>query len=207
MKSTAEKILDAAEDLFAEKGYDATSLGDVADVVGIRSPSLYNHFQNKEALYTSVLENLINQFMSPMMDMLNKESLTESKVLSWIEQCIVLHHNNPNFARLIQHAALSGGPHTVELIERMVSPLFNRQENTNVDSVSGLLNPALRPFAIIGFNNLIMSYLTMAPLYSDILDMDPYSEQAKQLQTEMILKMASFVMGTAGNLADSQLSP
>ena len=49
--TTAERILDAAEDLFAEKGYRATSLGDVADRVGIRSPSLYNHFRNKEALY------------------------------------------------------------------------------------------------------------------------------------------------------------
>ncbi len=39
-QSTSERILDAAEDLFAEKGYSATSLGDVADRVGIRSPSL-----------------------------------------------------------------------------------------------------------------------------------------------------------------------
>ncbi len=43
--STSDRILDAAEDIFAEKGYSATSLGDVADRVGIRSPSLYNHFK------------------------------------------------------------------------------------------------------------------------------------------------------------------
>ena len=54
-RTTPERILDAAEDLFAEKGYSATSLGDVADKVGIRSPSLYNHFKNKEALYQAVL--------------------------------------------------------------------------------------------------------------------------------------------------------
>ena len=57
--TTAERILDAAESLFAEKGYSATSLGDVADRVGIRSPSLYNHFRNKEALYEAVLERLL----------------------------------------------------------------------------------------------------------------------------------------------------
>ena len=57
--TTADRILNAAEDLFAEKGYSATSLGDVADRVGIRSPSLYNHFKNKEALYEAVLERLL----------------------------------------------------------------------------------------------------------------------------------------------------
>ena len=55
-RTTPDRILDAAEDLFAENGYSATSLADVADRVGIRSPSLYNHFKNKEALYQAVLE-------------------------------------------------------------------------------------------------------------------------------------------------------
>ena len=62
MKSTAERVLDVAEALFAEKGYKAASLGEVADGVGIRSPSLYNHFRNKEALYEAVLERLLDRF-------------------------------------------------------------------------------------------------------------------------------------------------
>ena len=68
-RTTAERILDAAEDLFAEKGYSATSLGDVADRVGIRSPSLYNHFRNKEALYEAVLERLLLDFGGPLAEM------------------------------------------------------------------------------------------------------------------------------------------
>jgi len=39
-KPTAIRVLDVAEDLFAARGYDATSLGEVADRVGIRQPSL-----------------------------------------------------------------------------------------------------------------------------------------------------------------------
>ena len=70
--TTADRILDAAEDLFAEKGYSATSLGDVADRVGIRSPSLYNHFRNKEALYEAVLERLLEEFSAPLEELGSK---------------------------------------------------------------------------------------------------------------------------------------
>jgi AcrR family transcriptional regulator len=195
MKSTAEKILDAAEDLFAEKGYDSTSLGDVADTVGIRSPSLYNHFRNKEALYSSVMERLIARFAFPLMEMMNVEKLTQEIVLHWLDKIISLHHNNPNFACLIQHAALSGSPQTEELIAKMVKPMFDSRGEKVEKKLWGLANPDLQPFAVIALNNIIMSYLTMAPLYKDMLGMDPYSDKAKALQSELIMKLASFVMG------------
>ena len=81
--STAERILDAAEDLFAEKGYSATSLGDVADRVGIRSPSLYNHFKNKEALYEAVLERLLVKFSAPLAELESGPVTVPWKRLLW----------------------------------------------------------------------------------------------------------------------------
>ena len=46
--STKEKILDAALTLFAENGYDGTSVEQIAHVVGIKAPSLYKHYKGKE---------------------------------------------------------------------------------------------------------------------------------------------------------------
>ena len=48
---TAERILDAAEALFAQRGYAGATLRDVAAKVGLRTPSLYNHFPNKESIW------------------------------------------------------------------------------------------------------------------------------------------------------------
>ena len=117
-RSTSNRILDAAEDLFAEKGYSATSLGDVADRVGIRSPSLYNHFRNKEALYEAVLDRLLEDFSAPLTE-LDSGPVSNEKVFLWLETIVRQHHANPNLARLLQHAALSGGPQTNELIDRL----------------------------------------------------------------------------------------
>jgi AcrR family transcriptional regulator len=52
---TRQAILDAALDLFAEKGYFGTSLRDVAAVVGVRESALYNYFPGKDALFDALL--------------------------------------------------------------------------------------------------------------------------------------------------------
>ena len=67
---TAERILDAAEELFAERGYAGATLRDVATRVGVRPPSLYNHFASKDALYAAVLERGIG----PLIELLARSA-------------------------------------------------------------------------------------------------------------------------------------
>ena len=54
-ESTPERLLDVAERLFAEKGYAGTAVRDIARAAGLTAPSLYNHFDGKQALYEAVL--------------------------------------------------------------------------------------------------------------------------------------------------------
>ncbi len=44
----ADEILDAATDLFAERGYAEVSIDDIGAAVGIAGPSVYNHFASKQ---------------------------------------------------------------------------------------------------------------------------------------------------------------
>jgi AcrR family transcriptional regulator len=55
-RQTRQAILDAALDLFAERGYFGTSLRDIAAVVGVRESAFYNYFDSKEALFSELLE-------------------------------------------------------------------------------------------------------------------------------------------------------
>jgi AcrR family transcriptional regulator len=52
---TRQTILDAALDLFAQKGFFGTSLRDVATAVGVRESALYNYFPGKEALFEALI--------------------------------------------------------------------------------------------------------------------------------------------------------
>jgi AcrR family transcriptional regulator len=53
---TRQAILDAALDLFADKGYFGTSLRDVAAAVGVRESALYNYFPSKDALFSALID-------------------------------------------------------------------------------------------------------------------------------------------------------
>jgi AcrR family transcriptional regulator len=54
-RNTRLAILEAALDLFAEKGYFGTSLRDISTAVGVRGSALYNYFASKEALFEALL--------------------------------------------------------------------------------------------------------------------------------------------------------
>jgi AcrR family transcriptional regulator len=56
-----EEALGCALDLFAEKGFDATSLDDLARVMDMNRPSIYNAFGDKESIYLGALDLFIDR--------------------------------------------------------------------------------------------------------------------------------------------------
>ena len=60
--STKDKILDEALTLFAEKGYDGTSMDLIAERVGIKGPSLYKHYRNKRAIFDAIIDEMNHRF-------------------------------------------------------------------------------------------------------------------------------------------------
>lgn len=52
------QLLDVALKVFAERGYHATSMNDVAETAGVTKPVLYQHFRSKRALYLELLEDV-----------------------------------------------------------------------------------------------------------------------------------------------------
>ena len=58
MSDMRTQLLKAAAELFAERGYDAVSMRDIAKVVGVTQANLYYHFQDKADLIQSTLERV-----------------------------------------------------------------------------------------------------------------------------------------------------
>ena len=61
-RSTKQKILDAALELFSTQGFEATSVSQIAYEVGIRKASVYSHFASKQEILESLMQEIMKQY-------------------------------------------------------------------------------------------------------------------------------------------------
>lgn len=59
---TKKKILDVALTLFSENGYGNVYVGQIAEGVGIKAPSLYKHYKSKQDIFEAILDEMRNRY-------------------------------------------------------------------------------------------------------------------------------------------------
>ncbi len=103
-----EAILDAAEQLFAEKGYEETSLQEIGQHAGVSRGTPNYFFGSKEQLYGAVLDRVFEAEQLSIMQSLNSQADDEPKdvlalaVSSFLDFLLA----RPTFPRLIEREAL-----------------------------------------------------------------------------------------------------
>lgn len=124
-KPRKEEILDVATRHFAERGYDGTSMNDVAEAVGVRKASLFYHFETKDALYEAVLDRLIATLATPLGVAYSGEGSFEDRLVRAADTLTTMLASHPCAARLLLREAMDWGPvmrgelsgHTVAVME------------------------------------------------------------------------------------------
>ena len=60
--NTKQEILEASLELFSVQGFEATSISQIASSVGIRKASLYSHFESKQAILDTLVQQVLQQY-------------------------------------------------------------------------------------------------------------------------------------------------
>ena len=60
--NTKQAILEASLELFSVQGFEATSISQITNAVGIRKASLYSHFENKQAILDALVQEVLEQY-------------------------------------------------------------------------------------------------------------------------------------------------
>lgn len=64
--STKEKLLEAALEFFSTKGYDATTVDEIAESIGMKGPIIYNYFSGKEGILNTLARGLTGDYENTM---------------------------------------------------------------------------------------------------------------------------------------------
>jgi len=101
-RTKRELILEAARDLFVEKGYEETTIADIAKATGVAVGTVYLYFHNKHEIYTGValdVEGLIaNSFHAPSLLNLPFEQIPAAMAKAAFRVC----HEHKNLVSLLQ---------------------------------------------------------------------------------------------------------
>ncbi|HEX8792557.1 MAG TPA: TetR family transcriptional regulator [Polyangiaceae bacterium] len=109
-KPRKEEILDVATRYFAERGYEGTSMNDVAEAVGVRKASLFYHFETKDALYEAVLDRLIATIATPLGAAYAAEGSWEDRLVNAADTVTAMLASHRYAAKLLLREAMDWGP-------------------------------------------------------------------------------------------------
>jgi TetR/AcrR family transcriptional regulator, transcriptional repressor for nem operon len=100
-QSSRDRILDAAETLFAKRGYAGIGLSEVAEVVGLGKSSLFHHFKSKPALYAAVAGRILARIEERLVRSLAKGGDPVARLERWLDELVDMLAANPTWARVL----------------------------------------------------------------------------------------------------------
>lgn len=192
-ESTPERLLDVAERLFAQKGFAGTAVRDIAREAGLTAPSLYNHFEGKQALYEAVLARGVQ----PLIDLMGTLSADDDpgSILDAIMDHLAAH---PDLARLIQHESLIGGASLSRVAQGWLRPIVDQGMQALERNPDSVWSAEEQPFAVAAWIHIILGHFATAPLLRELFDFDPLAAPEIERQKRFLRRYAQLVMSGQG---------
>jgi AcrR family transcriptional regulator len=187
-RSTRDLILDEAVVCFAERGYDGTSLNDIAAGVGIRRPSLLHHFASKELLYGNVFERILSDWLERVSEAVEMDGTGWDKVELVLRAGFALFEDHPDYVRMMRREALDGGVRLGIDLASVLKPLFEAAAEylDEMMAAGKLRRHDSRHLLIMGYG-AILSYFSDAPFITDLLEDDALTSEQIRVHREAVV--------------------
>jgi len=99
--STQDAILNAAERLFAEQGFTATTIKQIGKEAAVNSALLYYYYDSKETLYRATLQRILGQLLSRGTDAIERAATHADRIRAFVRAQVRVLGEHPHFPRLL----------------------------------------------------------------------------------------------------------
>ena len=147
-------LIEVAEELFTEHGFQAVSIRDIAQASGVTNAALYYHFPSKEALFDEVIEHHADKLARRMEQAGVQASNTRQKLMAILGEYArqVSEHRSPLFS--LSRKPDKGRPERIKkqhahLVARMLAPLENTLQTAIVQGELRQLPESYSPASLL----------------------------------------------------------
>lgn len=198
--SAKQAILDAAERLFAERGFAATSMRDLAAAAGTSKALVHHHFGNKDELYQAVISQVIARYAERQQPNLAATADPRTSIIEGMRTLFQFYKENPSMVRLGAWAQLEGTstrwPGDEQYWNSVVARVCDAQ-------AAGVLRDDIEPVLLIQIlGALNYSWWQFKEAKSHLLDEVPDPETLDERYLQAALEV--FLQGAAGPAAKQQ---
>ena len=157
--ATKTRILDAAEKLFGQNGFDATSLRDITAEAQVNLAAVNYHFQSKESLIDAVIVRRLEPVNRRRMEMLDAAGSAPSleQIIEAFIAPVVLEADMQNAAPLIGRVLSNPAQFAVRIFQKQLAPVARRFDEAIAAAVPGI--PAEERFWRLHFMAGAMTHL------------------------------------------------
>jgi AcrR family transcriptional regulator len=188
-----EAILDAADRIFGEIGYDAASTREIAELSGVNKALIHYHFKNKEQLLASVLDQYYEKLGAAVRGALENDEPFEARIRTLVRVYAEFLSRNQRFCRIVQREA-SGGRNAAKIRERM-TPLFQLGKELIVAHYPATKRGELAAEQLmVSVYGMIITYFTYSDVLEPLVGSDPLAKKNLAAREKHLLRVVDILL-------------
>lgn len=166
------RILDAAEAVFAARGYHGASTREIAEAAGVGKRMLFYYFASKDDLYRAVLDRIAGA-MSDIHGRFSGKPALEG-LAAGVEAITRFAAAHGNAVRVLLREIMDDGPYVHELAHERLAPLFGAARGEVARSMAeGRYATGDPMHVLMSVGGLTLFYFMNLPLLAHLWDADP----------------------------------
>jgi AcrR family transcriptional regulator len=159
---TRDEILDAAAQIFSQKGFHAASMQDIAQAVNLQKASLYHHVSSKQQILVALLDRALDLLYEHIQAVVEQPHTPDKKLILAMRAYLsaMLEHRDLAMVLLLEHRSLAPGLRALHVPKRDRFELLWREmiQEGNEQGVFACPDPNIAARALLGVMNWTITW-------------------------------------------------